>query len=75
MEVPICAWRLANGQYQGATLDHEGIWWGDVPPLGIGIPDGQPAVYDRAGWCQLREGVVSAYVAELHRRIEELEGR
>jgi hypothetical protein len=73
--VPICAWRLVNGQYQEAALDHQGIWWSNALPLGIGIPDGQPAVYDRTGRRQLREGEVSAYVAELHRRIEELEGR
>jgi Putative restriction endonuclease len=73
MDVPLCAWRLVGGEYQEVTPDAEGIWWSEELPLGIGFPDGQAAVYDRAHRRQLREGEISGYVAELRRRIDELE--
>jgi Uma2 family endonuclease len=82
MEAPLYAWHLVDGQYQDAALDSEGIWWSNELPLGIGFPDGQAAVYDRARRRQLREGEISLYtaeqraeIAELRRRIEELEHR
>jgi hypothetical protein len=82
MEGPLCAWNLVDGRYEEAELDPAGIWWSRELPLGIGFPDGQAAIYDRAGRRQLREGEISAYVAqqqreiaELRRRLEELEGR
>jgi hypothetical protein len=82
MPEPLCAWHLVDGQYQETDLDAEGIWQSRELPLGIGFPDGQMAVYDRAGRRQLREGEISTYIAqqqaeiaELRRRLEELERR
>ena len=82
MEAPLCAWYLVDGRYQEAAVDPAGIWWSRQLSLGIGFPDGQMAVYDRAGRRQLREGEISSYVAQqeaeigqLRRRLEELEGR
>ncbi len=64
MEEPLCAWYLVEGQYQEATLDSDGIWWSRELRLGIGFPDGQAAVYDRARQRQLREGEISTYIAQ-----------
>jgi Putative restriction endonuclease len=82
METPLCAWQLVDGQYQDAALDSDGIWWSNELPLGIGFPDGQAAVYNRARRRQLREGEISTFVAqqqaeiaELRRRLDDLERR
>jgi len=40
---------LVDGRYQEAAVDPTGIWWSRGLGLGIGYPDGQMAVYDRAG--------------------------
>ncbi len=82
MRVPLRAWHLVDGEYLEAVVAAEGIWWSRELPLGIGFHDEQAAVFDRAGRRQLREGEISTHVArqeagvaELRRRLEELERR
>jgi hypothetical protein len=79
---PVIAWRLIEGRYQTWESDAAGLWWSEEIPIGIGVADGAVTIYDRDGQGQLREGEfltsianARAEVAELRRRLAELEGR
>lgn len=69
------AWRLQDGVYQAWEPDAHGRWQSDEIAVALGLEDMLATVYTLDGQRQLREGEISATLAELRRRIAQLEGR